>query len=397
MKSCLSDPLFRYVLGKVEKFPQVTFTESELRKISSDGFEGMRNDKLLKYQQSDPEQETFPCPTPCDKGCDRVIGNIRGSYRAICPEYSSVKPITLANSDLNRYMFNIEKLLSKIQKKNQLVESTYRVNDRIIFVGEKSIRQELVAVLLGLFRNGKEAESMLLGLSNQMRTYDKTIVLLPFLDRTSQSVLSRLESQKIIVARFEEAFPKSDLVIDFARLEKKRPKVAVEYPPLSPKQQRDKETHGYKCEDRLYLTGKEPKKNRNSIRFNYEKEIEVPNSETLLLVYLVMELKKGEGGWVHRKKLDEEGITGEKYPYRLISRLRNRLSSGLKDGDVERFIENDDHGRYRISTHPDFVIVKKRNWVPKEYSRLKVTVRKERERREFQKKRREEKERKSRF
>ena len=102
---------------------------------------------------------------------------------------------------------DVEKLLSKIQKKNQLVGSTYRVNDRIIFVGEKSVRQELVAVVLGLFRNGKEAESMLLGLSNRMRTYDRTIVLLPFFDRTPQSALSRLESQKTIVARFEEAFP----------------------------------------------------------------------------------------------------------------------------------------------------------------------------------------------
>jgi len=389
MKSCLSDPLFKYVLGKVEKFPQVTFTEAELGKISSDGFEGMLKDRFLKYQQSDPEQETFPCPTPCDKGCDRAIGKIRGSYRAVCPEYSSVKPITLTEGDLNRYIFDIDRLLSKIRNKNRLVGLSPLINERLFFVGEKSIGEQRAAVILGLFRNGREAESMLLGIGNQISTYDRTVVLLPFFDKTSQSVLSRLESQKIIVARFEEAFPKSDFAIDFARLERKRPKVGVEYPVPTQEQQRDKERWDYKCEDRLHFTGKKPKKRSNLIWLN-DKQIKIPDNEMLLLLCLAIKLKKGKEGWVTSEWLCEKRITDEDIPQRSIGRLRSRLIPGLLDGDGEKFIENDGEGQYRISTHPDFVTFPDKNWPVIEFNKLKDSLGKGRERREDQKKRWEE-------
>ena len=82
-----SNPLFRYLLERVEKFPEVTFTETKLREISSEEFERLCKDKFLRYHQSDPDQETFPCPTPCDKLCDRVIGKIGKNYQAICPGY----------------------------------------------------------------------------------------------------------------------------------------------------------------------------------------------------------------------------------------------------------------------------------------------------------------------
>jgi len=384
MKFCLSDPLLKHVLGQVEKFPEATFTETELRKISPDGFQEMLKNRLLKYQQSDPDKETFPCPTPCEKGCDRVIGNIHGSFQAICPEHSSVKPISLAKSDLERYIFDIDRLMAEIKKKNQLVGFASKISERIRFVGERSMGQKHVSVVLGLFRNGKEADAVLLGLSNQISIHDRTIVLLPFFDKTSQDVLMRLESQNVFVSRFEEVFPKSDFVIDFARLERKKPKVGTEHHPMTQKQQRDTERYEYKCKDRLYLTGKEPKKRSNLVRLN-DREIIIPESEMLLLLYLVMESKKEKGGWVFKEQLYEEGITEEDIPHRLISRLRNRLSPGLLDKDAEKFIENDGKGRNRISTHPDFVIIEKRNWLVKKYNKLKESVRKERKRREDRK------------
>ncbi len=390
MKFCLSDRLFRYVLRRVEKFPEATFTEAELRKISSDGFDYLLKEKLLKYKQSDPDKETFPCPTPCDKGCDRAIGKIVQGYQAICPEYSSVKPISLTKSDLNRYIFDVSRLVSIIKKKNQLVGSTYSINERISFVGEKSVGEKRVGVFLAFLRNKREADSLLLGLSNQIPTYERTLVLLPLFDKTPQRLSASLERQNIMVARFEEAFLESDLVIDFARLERRRkPKVGVEYPPKTSKQQRDYEKYLYLCKDRLFITGKVPKKRSNLIRVN-DKEIRVPDSEMLLLLCLVMELKKVKGGWVTTAELYKQEITEEDIPHRLIDRLRKRLALGLLERNGEKFIENDGRGGYRISTHPDFVVVEKRNWLVKKYNELKEAIRKERERRELRRKRREE-------
>jgi hypothetical protein len=388
MKFCLSDPLFRHVLGQVEKYPETTFSETELRKISSDGFQEMLKGRFLKYQQSDPDKETFPCPMPCDKGCDRVIGKIGGSYRAICPGDSSVQPIILANGDLNRYIFDVDKLLSIISSKNQLVGQTSQINDRILFIGGKSIGQDRVAVMLGLFKNGREAESILLGLNNEIPVYDRTVILLPFCDKVPQSVLRSLENQNIVVATFEEAFPRSDFLIDFARLEAKRPKTGLMYPQKTPKQQRDYDKYGYLCEDRLFFTGIAPKERSNLIQVN-DKKIRVPDNEMLLLIHLAMELKREEGGWVDRDSIDKERITEEGYPYRVISRLRNRLLAGLLDGDAKKFIENDGEGSYRISTHPDFVTSPDKNWAFKKFNELKESLGKGRERREDQKRRRE--------
>lgn len=88
----------------------------------------------------------------------------------------------------------------------------------------------------------------------------------------------------------------------------------------------------------------------------------MPDNEMLLLIRLAMELKKGEGGWIETEKLYDEEITEEVPISRLFGRLRNSLSPGLLDRDGEKFIENEGAGRYRISTHPDFVTFPEKNW-----------------------------------
>jgi len=165
---------------------------------------------------------------------------------------------------------------------------------------------------------------------------------------------------------------------------------------MTQKQQKDKEKYGYKCEDRLLFTGRKWKKRSSLVRLN-ETEIRVPNNETLLLIRLAIELKEREGGWVKTEKLYEEGITEEVPISRLFGRLRDSLSPSLLDKDGEKFIENDGAGSYRVSTHPDFVSFPEKNWSVKEYNELKMSVRKERERRKGWKKRREEEDRKPRF
>jgi hypothetical protein len=68
-------------------------------------------------------------------------------------------------------------------------------------------------------------------------------------------------------------------------------------------------------------------------------------------------------------------------------RLRSRFLPGLLGGDAEKFVENDGKGSYRISTHPDFVTVEKKNWPVEKYNELKEALKKERARREGQKER----------
>jgi hypothetical protein len=114
------------------------------------------------------------------------------------------------------------------------------MKSRVSFVGERIVGQPHVAVSLAFPRKRREADLTLSGLNSRIiGTYGPVIVLLPLCHNIPRDFRSRRESQKIAMASFEGAFPKADLAIDFAQLERKRPKAGVEYLRLLPKPLRD--------------------------------------------------------------------------------------------------------------------------------------------------------------
>jgi hypothetical protein len=74
-----------------------------------------------------------------------------------------------------------------------------------------------------------------------------------------------------------------------------------------------------------------------------------------LLLRFVVELKKGEGGWVSSPILQAEGFVGDSRLYQPYSNLRVALKGSLKEKDGKKFIEASHSKTYRISTHPEFV------------------------------------------
>ena len=72
-----------------------------------------------------------------------------------------------------------------------------------------------------------------------------------------------------------------------------------------------------------------------------------------LLVELVVELKKDEGGWLT--------IHTEKGQCQIFDRLRKPIEGSLLEKDAKKFIENDSSKQYRISTHPDLVTCNRDN------------------------------------
>lgn len=104
--------------------------------------------------------------------------------------------------------------------------------------------------------------------------------------------------------------------------------------------------HGYKCYDHLHIPGTSPMKRSNDVAVNGH-IVKIPDKSFQLLMELVVELKKGEGGWLT--------IYTEEGKYQIFDRLRKPIEGSLKGKDAEKFIENDGSKRYRISTHPDFI------------------------------------------
>jgi DNA-binding response OmpR family regulator len=108
----------------------------------------------------------------------------------------------------------------------------------------------------------------------------------------------------------------------------------------------DYSTHKYQCYDRLHIPGTVPLKRSNDLVVNGH-TIKMPDSPFRLLMELVVELKKGEGGWL--TKVVDAG------KYQKFGHLRTPLEGSLLEKDAEKLIENDRSKHYRISTHPDFV------------------------------------------
>lgn len=122
----------------------------------------------------------------------------------------------------------------------------------------------------------------------------------------------------------------------------------------SPKQEKDRVEHGYKCRDEIYIPGTHPKKRQNTIYVN-GREAKISDRAFILLIRLVQELKSDPEGWILTNTLDEEGIIPNTSDYQPYLDLKKPITALLLKENPDEFLENDGSKHYRISTHPDFI------------------------------------------
>lgn len=143
----------------------------------------------------------------------------------------------------------------------------------------------------------------------------------------------------------------------FASIEEIFPERKIK-PVLYNNQKKDYEKCEYKCYDEIHITGNSSIYRSNEIIVNGIK-IKIGDSIFLLLLRLVVELKKEEGGWVDRNTLYKDRIIRDPDKFQIYSNLRTALQGNLLDKNARKFIENDGSKSYRISTHPDFITYNK--------------------------------------
>lgn len=132
---------------------------------------------------------------------------------------------------------------------------------------------------------------------------------------------------------------------------------------LSKQQIEDKEKYGYKCEDRLEITGRRTPYRGSIVKINgiY---ITIGDALLVILLRLIVQLKKDKKGWVSLETLWNEELFSDANNTTKLSEIRSKLKGSLLDKDEgagDRFIELDTTTKksYRISTHPDLVICKR--------------------------------------
>jgi len=345
---------------------------------------------LLRHKQADIEQQRFPCPTPCEVGCDRVVGQRGGQTVAICEVWHEVRDVLLAPADLSVYAFDVTTFIELLRTQNGLTGPMGPISDRAFRIGERRVGQSTTEVFLCLANEMPRAEAVLREVSNHRLVQGRVLCLFPSFTVDNPPLVKRLAGDDVHLATFSEAVNLRTLTVDFSITDRRiseRPK-----PSLPPKTKAEESDYrdpklAYQCADRLYFLGTW-RGRRHTIRINTT-ERRLADNLMRVLLRLVIALKQGRGGWVSLTTL----LVG-RTPQQVISDLRKELRGTLLDDeDGTKLIENDGKGRYRLSTHPNYVypprpgLPDSHNWFVLTLEELRKLERGARERRTYQAKR----------
>ena len=333
----MSEKLLVYLLRQREGFPETKFYEKRLKAVSSAGFTALKKQKVLLFDQYDPEQEGYFDA----KGDECMIRRTNGKYIAIA---ESGRGIELKPEDLNRYRFSIDPLISEIRKQSGLSGTSEVISARVHYAGEKQVLHSSVGVFIA-FLDKETAEGELLGIRAKIADVDNVLILCPGY-AASQVLSGKLARLNVLCLPFKGVF--KGWRVDFSKV-KFRKVFGKDGQKLNDQQTQDYTKEKYLCQDQLFIPGTSPRKKSNDLVVN-GKKIKMPDEGFKLLMEFAVELKKGKGGYV--TKVVEEG------KYQPFGRLRTVLGGQV---DSNKFIENNGEKRWRISTHPDFVTYDRSN------------------------------------
>lgn len=276
---------------------------------------------------------------------------------AICPKDTEVDPIPLTKEDISKYSFSLDTFTKAIREANRFTGDSYLLSQRLYFFGERIIQDTNTVFILAMFPNIKSAEPHLLSLPARIPPYyQQMVVITPSLHLTQASIYTKLRAASITPVVLPASFGQRDFRISYlAALRKRLPAgVSSQEADLTDKQFGDYDQHTYLCRDCLHVPGTVSRHRSNEILLNGNK-ISLGDSLFALLLRFMVELKKGNGGWVNSPALQAEGLISDSAHYQPYSNLRTDLKGSLREKDGKKFVEASGSKRYRISTHPDFV------------------------------------------
>lgn len=378
-------------MRRLEQLPSATFRESELTSVSPSQFRALARQGLLVYQQKDLEQQRFPCPTPCEVGCDRVVGQVGGKTVAICEVWDEVRDVPLTPADLSVYAFDVTTFIELLCTQNGLAGPIGPISDRAFRIGERRTGESTTEVFLCLANEMPRAETVLREVANHRLAQDRVLCLFPSFTMDNPPLVKRMAGEDVQLATFSEAVNLRALKIDFSITDRwisGRPKSSL--PPKTKVEESDYQNPklAYQCVDRLYFLGTW-RGRRHTVRINTT-ERRLADNLMRVLLRLVIALKEGRGGWLSLTTL----LVG-RTPQQVISDLRKELRGALLDDvDGTKLIENDGKGRYRLSTHPNYVypptpgLPGSHDWFVLTLEELRKLEKGARERRAYQEKRR---------
>lgn len=376
---CLTDKAVEYFLHKAEEYLDYVFAEKELARLSADGFSALKDFKFLKWKQFDWEHELFVSHLPGDEGTVRYLKRRDdGKYWAYPEEETSKSRILVEEADLPHWGIDVSKLIEKICGSNKLSGKIQEWNKRLYYLGGYRYPDATIGVALGLYDCDEEAENIL-SVKWEDYGHDRTVVLCPTFIFNDPLKTGRFSARKIDVLSFKDALVKEG----FGLQVKKDGQTAVSY--RNANEKKDYEKHRYRSlDDFEYLDAKD-RHSSHWIKINGVK-VSVPNATFALLLFLTKMLKKNKRGYVTKDDVSKTGVTDEfrdNHIDELVFELRNKISPPLKTTDRDGIIEVD-NGEYRLSIHPNRIVVPKGGWLEDTLKKTISELKKKRDKRSQQ-------------
>lgn len=339
--------MMNFILKSLESFPSASFTESELVRISKPSFNSLATQKCLSRIKCDYMKE----PYLGDNGSERFIKKRNGRLYAYSTESSDIAPIEVKEADLRRYQVSFPTLFEKIRSANKIEGTFQEIKEGYFYIGYKLYDSFRVGfIFVPKIGDGKLVKFA--GLKDLCKDDKVLVVFTPF-TKIDDIVLNwTLSKCKIVTAPLASSLDFKTFKLPVDNLIKEFIENAGQATELSKKQAKDYKDFAYKCYDKIHIPGTGPMKRSNDLEVNGHK-IKMPDEAFRLLVEMVVELKKGKGGWL--TKVVQAG------KYQIFDRLRKPVEGSLLGKDAKKFIENNASKQYRISTHPDFVTYDRAN------------------------------------
>lgn len=338
--------MIKWILGEMEKQPTRPFYGKELECMDAGEFARLKKQKLLTYVQPDGCSETY--------GYGRTnpltVVKIGGQLYGIDEDDPEEDPVPLKKSDLARYRFCLDTFANLLRVANNLAGAASALDERLFFIGEKTVERKRIAFVFGLFDSDEKAKTLLLTLPARVGEKTSGIVMVtPTYMVKRQELNVELERLRIYVMPLNEP----NLTINISWLLSKLPAPAP-VAQLTGKQEADYDLYKYKCRLHVHISGEITESGNNEILVE-ETPVEIGDVPFRLFLRLLVELYRNKTGVVPKVDLRSEGYFGEGTDDQSINRLRNCFVRALGDLDPKHFIERYRPKTLRVSVHPDLV------------------------------------------
>lgn len=279
------------------------------------------------------------------KSIAKLNEKLEKEFQSFGIDYGSLKVYSMMISNTVKHLVNC-RISFDIREVNSFIEKD--IEKSIVTIAFKKIRERII----------QTAEEEFQYLMDKVTDFSEDH---HFPNKILEWIKEEIDNEKVEILKET----KKDVEINQKRFE-----LNNDISDLSEEQEKDYKKYEYKCYYKINIIGKdEDLKKDNYIEIDGN-GVSLSENNFLIFMRLILERKISDEGWVNIEKFIEEielQISGH---YQLISRLRQNIQKILNEKETKKIIENKKSGLYRVSTHPDFIIYRKKDLM-KDYSNNK--------------------------